>query len=227
MTTNRVQTKQRQVFLVDDHQILLEGLTGLINHEADLRVCGTATSVAAAVEKLGGLAPHAVVLDLSINGESGLELIEKVHLARPAAVVLVLSMHDETLYAERAIRAGARGYLMKQEGAKHVLGALRQVLRGELCVSPRIQSTILKRVLGDAANDLPQPVQRLTNRELEVFKLIGHGRKTREIAQTLHVSLKTIDTYRERIKNKLDYADGMEMFRNAFEWVRNEEQRHL
>lgn len=212
-----------RVFLVDDHPVMREGYASLIAFEPDFEVCGEAGSAEEAVQRISEVRPDASVIDLSLPGGSGLELIKQLHAFGAGGAMLVVSAHDETLYAERALRAGALGYLMKQESARNVVDALRTVLRGDLYTSEDIRRRLVRRqVRAEAENaqgaHLPV-VRSLTDRELEVFEHFGHGRSTREIADLLHLSPKTIESHRVNIKQKLGVANASEMVRHAVLWV--------
>jgi DNA-binding NarL/FixJ family response regulator len=215
------------VLLVDDHPFMREGLRGRLEMEKDIVVCaeaGTAAEAMKVVEREERL--QAVITDLSLPGTCGLDLIRDIKLCRPALPVLVLSMHDERIYAERALRAGARGYIMKQERPELLITGLRAVLRGEMFVSPEMASTLLHTFVNGAprAGDRVG-VERLSNREIQVFEAIGGGLSTREISERLHLSAKTIETYRMHIKRKLGLASGHSLMHAAIHWVTGGETR--
>jgi len=207
-----------RVYIVDDHPIVRSGLAQLINQEADLHVCGEAADATAALDGIDALKPDVAVVDLSLHGPDGLELVKNLRARHNAVPVVILSMHDESLYAERALRAGARAYLMKQEAPEQVLVALRQVLAGEVYVSHRMASRLLGQMSGarPAAGD--SPLTALTDRELEVFRRIGRGHGTRRIAEELRLSVKTVESYRMHIKEKLGLHSAVELVRTAVEW---------
>jgi DNA-binding NarL/FixJ family response regulator len=207
---------------VDDHPIVREGLARRIERQGDLTVCGEAESAADALMAVNDLAPDLVVVDLTLKDKSGLELIKDLRVRHPQVPVLVLSMHDETHYAERALRAGAGGYIMKQEAAENVLVAIRRVLDGQVYLSDRMADRLLGAIVGEQAGPSQSPVDRLSDRELEVFEMIGTGLGTREIADRLHVSIKTVEAYRANIKDKLHLQTAMELAHRAFHWVQNE-----
>lgn len=216
----RVKTKKgkARIFIVDDHPILRQGLTQLINQEADLSVCGEAEETNAALEAITALRPNIVIVDIVLKMIDGIDLVKKIRMQDEKLRILVLSMHDESLYAERALRAGANGYIMKQEAADQVVRAIRRVLGGEIYVSDKIGSKLLQRIVHRrAAGD--SPIDNLSDRELEVFRLIGRGYRTRQIAETLHVSVKTIESYREQIKHKMKLRDATELLQHAIQWV--------
>jgi DNA-binding NarL/FixJ family response regulator len=208
---------KRKVFLVDDHPLVREWLGNLINRQADLEVCGEAESAPKARERIAAAKPDIAVVDISLEDGSGLELIKDLRVLQPKMAVVVLSMHDESLYAERAMRAGARGYLMKKETTRKILLVIREVLDGRLYVSGRFAESILDG-FQDSKKTGSSPVEHLSDRELEVFRMIGRGMKTREIAESLHLSMKTVQVYCARIKEKLNLADFTQLMREAMRW---------
>ena len=212
-----------KVLLVDDHPLVREGLVNLINQQADLQVCGEAGSEPEALELIRTAQPHVAIVDLSLESGSGIELIKSIKAMFPAVTVLVLSMHDESLYAERALRAGARGYVMKREAAKKVIQAIRCVLAGQLYVSDKIAALMAEKFVGGQPAATASPIEQLSNRELEVFQLLGLGHNTRQIADHLHVGFKTVQAYCARIKEKLKLANATELLREAIRW--NESQQ--
>jgi DNA-binding NarL/FixJ family response regulator len=207
-----------RVFVVDDHPIVRGGLAQLINHEADLQVCGEAADAATAFDRIEALKPDVAVVDLSLHGPDGLELVKNLRTRNIPVPVVILSMHDETLYAERALRAGARAYLMKQEAAEQVLVALRRVLAGDIYVSDRMANRLLGQIGGARPASGESPLRCLSDRELDVFRRIGRGRGTRHIAEELHLSVKTVESYRTHIKEKLGLTSAIELVRCAVEW---------
>jgi DNA-binding NarL/FixJ family response regulator len=210
---------RRRIFLVDDHPLVREGLTALIDQEADLCVCAEADDAGKAYAGIVRTRPDAAIVDLSLQGDSGLELIKRLHaLERPPAI-LVLSMHDEAFYAERALRAGALGYVMKRETSGRVVAALRSVLRGELFVSPAVAARAAEKYLRASAGAPASPVDSLTDRELEIFRRIGLGNENRRIAEDLHLSLKTVQTHCAHIKEKLGLENATALMREAVRWV--------
>jgi DNA-binding NarL/FixJ family response regulator len=212
--------KQR-VLLVDDHPLVCEGLAQRINGEPDLEVCGQARDAHAALEAIEKLRPHIAVVDLALGEGSGIELIKDVKLRYPQLPTIVLSMHDETLYAERSLHAGAKGYVMKQEETDVLLLAIRQVLRGQVYLSGKVTNVIVNRLGGNVSQDkITSLAQRLSNRELEIFQLIGDGYATQEIARRLHLSSKTVASHREHIKEKLNLKTSEELARFAIHWLR-------
>jgi DNA-binding NarL/FixJ family response regulator len=221
MTTKLVRSALRkwQILLVEDHGIVREGFAELINHSPDLQVCGEAKSAAKAIEAVGRLKPDLAVVDLSLDGGSGLDLIKNLRVLHPLLPMLVVSMHEEELYAARALQAGALGYVMKREAFKTVLHAIRAVLRGEVFLSKNAREQMLHQMVGGAASPQRAGIAQLSDRELEVFQLIGEGRTTRHIAGKLHLSLSTIETHRAHIKVKLNLSDSAQLMRAAVEWV--------
>ncbi len=211
---------RRQIVLVDDHPMMRLGLAQLINLETDLQVCAEAETAAQGFEAANRFSPDLVILDISLPDKSGLELIKDLQAARPGVVLLVLSMHDENLYAERALRAGARGYIMKQEGGKKLMEAIRQVLEGRVYVSEKMSAKMLESFSGRKPNlSAKSPIEQLTDREFEVFELLGQGRSTKEIADHLHLSGKTVEVHRLNIKTKLGLNSAPELIRAAVRWV--------
>jgi len=213
-----------RIMIVDDHPIFRKGLAQLVNEELDMEVCGEAEDVPEAKKLLAKLGPDMVIVDLSLKGASGLELIKYIHELLPASPILVLSMHDEAVYAERALKSGARGYIMKQEMTGKVVTAVRQVLGGKMFFSDAIIENILGRVAVNEEKVPKDPVSTLSDRELEVFTLIGRGMGRQEMARVLNVSIKTIGSYREKIKEKLNIKTSPELARRAVEWVQSRGQ---
>jgi len=206
------------VFIVDDHPIVRQGLALLINREPDLAVCGDAEEAGSAMYRIEDLKPDLVVVDISLNGPDGLGLLKSVRLRHPNLPVLILSMLDESLYAERALRDGANGYIMKQEATERVLVAIRRILSGEIYVSDRMANRMLHRFAGGNPAGPVSPIAGLTDRELEVFRLIGEGHGTRQIAEQLHLSIKTVESYQAHIKEKLALKNGRELVQRAIQW---------
>lgn len=208
-----------KILIVDDHPMMRQGLAQLINNEPDLVVSGEAETAEKAVEAVGQQKPDLVLIDITLPGRSGLELVKDLHTLDPALQILVISMHDESLYAERVLRAGARGYIMKQEGGRQIMQAIRQVLNGQIYVSPKMSSKILEIFSGRRKESTSSPMEQLTDREFEVFQLIGQGRSTRQIAEQLHLSVKTVEVHRQNMKQKLALSDGPSLVRAAIRWV--------
>lgn len=205
--------------IVDDHPIVRRGLAQLIDQHADLQVTGEAESVDEAVTVLREGDYDLAIVDLSLKGLSGLELIKRLQAEQPDLPVLVLSMYDERFYAERALRAGAKGYIMKQEATEKVIEAIRRVLRGELYLSEQASQRMVRTFIDSDPRESTTPVDRLSDRELEVFQLLGQGYGTREVAEMLHLSIKTIETYRANIKQKLHLQNASELMQRAVQWV--------
>jgi DNA-binding NarL/FixJ family response regulator len=209
---------KRRVFVVDDHPIVRQGLAMLINREPDLVVCGEEEEAQAAIKAIARMRPDILIVDISLNGPDGLDLIKAVRATQDGAPILVLSMHDELIYAERALRAGASGYIMKQEGTERVLVALRRILKGEVYLSDRAASRMVQHyVRGPAAMTRPAEAE-LSDRELEVYRLLGEGHTTRQIAEELHLSVKTVETYQAHIKEKLSLRSARELVQHAIAW---------
>jgi len=216
----KTETKPKQrIFIVDDHPIVREGLTQLINHENDLHVCGDAGDVSQALQKIAKSKPDAVIVDIALGKTNGLRLIEDLSQNYPDIPVLTLSMHDESLYAERCLIAGARGYIMKQEPPEKVISALRKILAGDIYISENIGAKLLNKMVSGKTTTALSPIELLSNRELEVFQLIGQGVKTRNIADQLNLSIKTIETYVDHIKKKMNFADSRSLFLHAVQWA--------
>jgi DNA-binding NarL/FixJ family response regulator len=211
--------KRSKVLIVDDHPIVRQGLRSLISQESDLQICGEAGSAGEALKSLASLKPDLLLVDISLKGPDGLELTKSIRALEPDLPILIVSMHDETLYAERVLRAGANGYIMKQEVAQNVVQAVRKVLSGDIYMSDRMRQKILRGVAGQRSNTTTSAIERLSDRELEVFRLIGQGHGTRQIAEELHLSVKTIETYRAHIKEKLGLGNATELVRQAVQWV--------
>jgi DNA-binding NarL/FixJ family response regulator len=211
-----------RILIVDDHPIVRQGLAKLINRENDLVVCGQAEDAYSAMKAFRNLKPDMVIVDISLGDTSGIELIKDIKVTEPDVPVLVLSMHDETLYTERALRAGAKGYIMKHEGTEKLIAAIRTVLKGQLYVSDKMASRILRKLVSGRSDEGVSPLDRLSDRELEVFLLIGKGHKTKQISEQLHLSVKTVETYRSHIKEKLDLTDATELLQHAIQWVNSD-----
>jgi DNA-binding NarL/FixJ family response regulator len=209
---------RKRVFLVDDHPLVREWLTNLINQQAGLMVCGEAESGPEAREKILALRPDVAIVDIALKDSSGIELIKDLKQSCPEVAVLVLSMHEESHYAERALRAGARGYIMKRETTRKVVAAIGQVLEGKLCISETIAAAMATQFVEGKTLASGSPVEQLSDRELEVFELLGQGRTTRQIAESLRVSLKTVQAYCARIKEKLNLDSATELLREAVRW---------
>jgi DNA-binding NarL/FixJ family response regulator len=224
--TSKASKQETRIFLVDDHPLVREWLTNLINEQGDLVVCGQADNAAQALAGIAATTPNLVIVDISLNAASGLELLKDLRIQHPSVAPLVLSMHEEELYAERAMRAGARGYVRKRETSKNILVAIRRVLEGGIYVSEKLSNAMaLKFLQGqEAVGIAASRVTQLSDRELEVFRMLGQGRSTSQIADALHISLKTVQAYCVRAKEKLGLATAAELVREAILW---EESAHL
>ncbi len=216
------QTKAKsRIFLLDDHAMFREGLRQLIEREPDFVVIGDAATAEEALVAITQDPPDLVITDISLTGASGIELIKNLKTNQPDLPVLVVSMHEEALYAERAIRAGAMGYVMKQEPAKVVKAAIRKVLGGAVHLSEKMSAAMIRKLVHEKSDARSvSPMDSLSNRELEVFRLLGEGKATREIAQSLDLSIATINSFRNRIKEKLNLKNASELILNAVHWVR-------
>ena len=216
--TTEKQSPRRRVFIVDDHPLVREGLANLINQQPDLVVCGQAEDAAQTLAGIGASRAELALIDISLKTASGLELVKDLKVHHPNVALIVLSMHDEMLYAERAIRAGARGYVMKRETTKEVLTAIRRVLQGDVYVSERVVSLMARRLGSPRKASASSPVEQLSDRELEIFRLLGQGRTTSQIAADLHLSLKTVQAYCARAKDKFGVDSLTELLRAAIRW---------
>lgn len=209
-----------QIALVDDHPVMLDGYRNMLAGHPDLQVCGTAANAAAAVTLVERTKPDLIVTDLTLPGRGGLDLIKDLISFRPELRILVISMHDENLWAERALKAGAKGYVMKESDSATMIGAIRQVLAGGVYLSPQLAA----RVIGAFASARPRgsaasPLEKLSDREFEIFRLFGEGQTAKEIAQKLNLSPKTVSVHRDHIKEKMGYQTSAEMIREAVRWV--------
>jgi DNA-binding NarL/FixJ family response regulator len=228
MTTVNTPPKERTgtktaVLLVDDHPMIRRGIADLINAEADMSVCGEAATMQEAMAMAQKCKPQLVIVDVSLNGNNGIELMKNLATRWPTVPILAYSMHDEAIYAERALRAGAKGYVMKQSDPEVLLEAIRQVLKGKIFLSDPMSERLLGRLVraGGTAEIAASPIEKLSDRELEVLELLGKGMRTSEIADQLCLSIKTIETYREHLKQKLSLSSGQELLRFAIEWSLN------
>jgi len=211
-------SQKTRILVVDDHPIVRQGLAQLIEEEPDLEVCAQAEDAPEAMSLIKKLGPDFLIIDISLKETSGMELIKDVKAAYPNLPVLALSMHDESLYAERSLRAGARGYVMKSEATVKVVDAIRKILSGRIYVSENVAAKMMNKIVGAQPDVGASAIERLSDRELEVFSLIGQGYGTRKIADRLHLSVKTIETYRAHIKNKLNLTDATELLQYAIRW---------
>jgi DNA-binding NarL/FixJ family response regulator len=209
--------KKKSVFIVDDHPLLRQGLALLINREQDLMVCGEAEEAQTAMTEIAAKKPDILIADISLNGPDGLDLLKNLRTLYPNLPVLILSMHDESIYAERALRARANGYIMKQEATEKVLVAVRRILGGDIYLSDRMANKLLHQYISGTSADMKTQLSALSDRELEVFRLIGEGRGTRQIAEKLHLSIKTVETYQAHIKEKLSLQSGRELVQHAIQ----------
>jgi DNA-binding NarL/FixJ family response regulator len=214
----RARTQEKRVFVVDDHPMMRESMSRLIDGESGLTCCGGAKSAEEAIGEIPRCKPDVVITDITLPNRSGLDLIKDLAAMSPEVLVLVYSMHDEMFYAERALRAGARGYLMKEAGSEKMLEAIRGVLAGEICVSPRIAAKILNLFSGPRPRGSNSPVEKLTDREFDIYELMGKGKTTKDIAAQLHISPKTVAVHREHIKEKLGIDTAAELTRQAIRW---------
>jgi DNA-binding NarL/FixJ family response regulator len=208
----------KRILIVDDHPMMRQGLAQLINSEPDLTVYREADTAGQALDEVTIRKPDLVLLDISLPDKNGLELIKDIRTLHPDILILVVSMHDETLYAERVLRAGACGYIMKQEGGKKLMTAIRQVLSGQVYVSEKMSAKILDIFSGRRSAAGASPVERLSDREFEVFQFIGEGKGTRDIAERLHLSVKTVEVHRANIKEKLGIKTATDLVRYAVRW---------
>ena len=209
----------RRIVVIDDHPVVRRGIVGTLSVEKDLEVCAEAGNTDDAIRAVRELRPHVVLMDLSLGTESGLELVKVLKSIHSGLAILVVSIHDESLYAERVLKAGALGYINKQEALDHIVGAVRRVLDGKVYLSQAMSDRMLHQVAAGSRPGDQSPLERLSDRELEVYRMLGQGMSTREIAGHLHLSMKTIETYREHIKDKLNLADSNEMICHAARWI--------
>jgi DNA-binding NarL/FixJ family response regulator len=214
--------RKHRIFLVDDHPIVLSGFQLLLNSQPDFEVCGTAGSAEEALARVPALKPDLVITDLTLPGRDGLEFIRDILAIRAGQAVLVVSMHDELLFAERALRGGARGFLMKEAGSEKMLAAIRQVLGGNVYVSERMSAKILDSFGDNRPRGAVSPIQKLSDREFEVFRMLGEGGTTKEIAHRLNLSPKTVAVHRGHIKEKLGLKTSADVVHHAFRWVESE-----
>jgi len=218
----QVKDSRARILLVDDHAVVRYGIAQLINRQSDLVVCGEEEDASRAMSAVSELKPDLVIADVSLRDSSGLELMRNIKAQYPGLPVLVVSVHDESIYAEIAFRAGALGYLMKEEALEKILTAIRRVLTGAIYVSDNLAAKMLQQQVRGQTDIHESPVKGLSDRELEVFQLIGQWKKTREIAEALHLSIKTIEYYREQIKRKLNLKNAGELTQYATSWVQRE-----
>jgi DNA-binding NarL/FixJ family response regulator len=213
-------TRKKRVLIIDDHVMMREGVTEIIEHAEDLSVCGTASTANEGLEALNKLKPDLVLVDITLPGKNGIEFIKDARAMQPGLRVLVMSMHDESLYADRVLRAGGRGYIRKQEGGAKLIEAMRRVLNGEIAVSEKVTGRLLETFSGRKTMD--SPLQGLSDRELEVFQLIGQGKTMKQIADELHLSPKTIEVHRSNIREKLHVSSAAELVAYAARWSQSQ-----
>jgi len=213
---------RKRIMLVDDHPMTRAGLEQIINKQTDIEVCCQAGDPAEAFRSLSAAKPDLIITDITMPGRSGFEFIKDILAFYEDLPILVLTMHDELIYAERALRAGARGYIMKEAGGEKLLGAIRQVLSGRVYVSEQMSASLLDSMSGHRPRGSDSPIKKLSDREFEVFQLIGQGKSTNDIAKQLHLSPKTVDVHRAHIKEKLQLADALSLVRHAVRWVETE-----
>jgi len=221
---NKTDENKTQVLIVDDHPIIRDGLATIVNHERDMNVCGQADDAYQALKAVTELKPDIVVTDISLKNSDGIDLTKSIKIRYPRLPVIIFSVHDESLYAERALLAGAKAYLMKDAISENIIKAIRTVLSGEIFVSETISKKFLHKIAGDKAGTAKTPVENLSDREFEIFRLIGEGLKASKIAKRLHLSIKTIETYRSRIKEKLNLADAAELLRYSIKWAKSQDR---
>ena len=220
----KAEEDKNKILVVDDHPMIREGLARLVADEQDLIICGQAEDAYEALKAISETKPDVVIIDISLKSSSGIELMKSVKAQYPKLPVLILSMHDEALYAERALRAGAMGYIMKQEASEKLLTAIRHVLGGQIFVSDKVSKRLIRKLARGKTEMVTSPVDNLSDRELEVFQLIGQGYGTSQIAEKLYLSIKTIETYRTHIKEKLNLADSHELLQYAIQWVSTQKE---
>jgi len=229
MATDKKQAKKivrkTQILLVDDHPIVREGLTKIINHQRDLNVCGGTDDAHQALKAISELKPDVVVVDIYLKNSDGIELTKSIKAKYLKLPVVVLSVHDESIYAERALRAGARAYLMKEALSENIVDAIRTVLKGEIYVSNTISKKFLHKIAGDKTETTKTSIENLSDREFEIFRLIGEGHKASQIAKELHLSVKTVETYRGRLKEKLNLDSAAELLQYAIKWTKSEDRK--
>jgi DNA-binding NarL/FixJ family response regulator len=215
-------TTATKVLIVDDHPLLRRGIAALIAAEKDFTVCGEVSDARQVIGVIEKTHPDIVLLDIALNGSSGIEVLKNIRVQFPKLTVLILSMHDETIYAPRSLRAGASGYVMKQQAPEKVISAIRKTLNGQVALSAEMEGRLLNRFTGKQDATLTSPIDVLSDRELEVFDLLGQGSGTAAIAEKLHLSVKTIESHRAHIKEKLNLQSATELVRHAIQWVSSE-----
>jgi DNA-binding NarL/FixJ family response regulator len=220
----KVEEDKSKILVVDDHPMVREGIARLVDNEQDLMICGQADDAPEALKAISETKPDIAVVDVSLKSSSGIELMKSIKAQYPKLPVLVLSMHNEALYAERALRAGAMGYIMKQEASENLLIAIRRVLGGQIYISDKVSKRLIRQLARGRADIGTSSVDNLSDRELEVFHMIGLGCGTSQIAEKLYLSIKTIETYRTHIKEKLNLADSRELLQYAIQWVSSQKE---
>ena len=220
--TAQSKPQPRRIYIVDDHPLFREGLAGIIRQRRDLCVCGEADEAGKAFGEISRMRPDILVTDIGLRGKSGLELLRDLQAYRPELPVLVISMHDETLYAERVLKAGGRGYIMKQEGPEKILQAITKVLAGQIYLSEKMSAGILERIASPAARAKTSPIGKLTDREFEILRLIGDGKDGHQIAKDLRLSIKTVSCHRAHMKQKLGLKSATALVHFASRWVGEE-----
>jgi len=221
---DKTNEKKTQVLIVDDHPVIRDGLATIINHERDMNVCGEAEDAHQALKAVTELKPDVVVADITLKNSDGLELTKNIKARYRRLPVVIFSVHDEFIYAERALLAGAKAYLMKDTVSENIIKAIRAVLKGEIFVSDTISKKFLHTIARDKTGTAKTPIENLSDRELEIFRLIGEGYKASQIAKQLHLSVKTIQTYRTRIKEKLDTSNASELLKYSIRWAKSQDR---
>jgi DNA-binding NarL/FixJ family response regulator len=211
-----------RIFLVDDHAMFREGLRQLIDREPDMTVCGDAADATTALAGIAATAPDLAIVDISLGGTSGIELIKSVKSQYEDLPILVVSMHEESLYSERALRAGAMGYVMKHEPSKTVKLAIRKVLDGDMYLSSKMSTSMVSKLIHGPSEQFSSPLETLSDRELEVFRMLGHGKSVRLIAEEMGVTVPTVNSFRNRIKEKLNLKSSTEVMLQAIQWVQDQ-----
>jgi len=219
MSKDASKEQPARILIVDDHELVRHGLAQLLSDEPDLETCGEAEDVDGAIKQVEETNPDLVVVDISLKNGNGLELIKRIKTNHPNVKTLVSSMHDESLFAERVLHAGAMGFINKQQAMETVIDAIRQVLAGHVYLSPDMTDRLVHGIVDGQGKPGTSPVNRLSDRELQVFEMIGQGLSTREVANQLHLSIKTIETHREHIKDKMSLKNAAELSRHAVQWV--------
>ena len=222
---DKTNENKTQILIVDDHPVVRDGLTTIINHEKDLNVCGEADDAHEAMKAVTELKPNVVIVDISLKSSDGIELTKNIKAGNSKLPVIVLSVHDESVYAERALLAGAKAYLMKDSVSENIVKAIRTVLSNEIYVSNTISKKFLHKIARNKEGTTKTPIENLSDREFEVFRLIGEGFKASQIAMQLHLSIKTIETYRSRIKEKLNLPNAAELLQYSIKWAKSQDRK--